>query len=43
MQNLFDELDGTLRGDAPAVEQLPELVLLDAVIKESLRLLPPRP
>lgn len=42
--DLLDELDRVLRGDAPTAEQFrsPEtLPLLDAVIKESLRLLPP--
>jgi cytochrome P450 len=41
MRDLYDELDGTLHGDAPRVEQVENLKLLDAVIKESLRLLPP--
>ncbi|HEY7417478.1 MAG TPA: cytochrome P450, partial [Ktedonobacteraceae bacterium] len=38
---LLDELDGALHGDAPTPEQLMRLSLLDRVIKESLRLLPP--
>ena len=42
---LLDELDGVLHGAPPAIEQLrPDdrsLPLLDGVIKESLRLLPP--
>ena len=45
--DLLDELTGTLGGDAPTVEQLrPErghLPLLDAVIKESMRVIPPAP
>jgi cytochrome P450 len=40
---LDDELAGCLRGAAPRVEQLGLLPLLDAVVKESLRLLPPAP
>ncbi|MEY2930488.1 MAG: hypothetical protein RL033_1237, partial [Pseudomonadota bacterium] len=40
---LDDELAGTLRGSAPRVEQLAALPLLDGVVKESLRLLPPAP
>jgi cytochrome P450 len=41
--DLHDELWGKLRGDAPSVAQLAELPLLDGVVKESLRLLPPAP
>jgi cytochrome P450 len=39
--DLLDELDGALHGEAPTIEQLPQLPLLDGVVKESLRLLPP--
>lgn len=41
--DLFAELDDRLRGDAPALESLQQCSLLDGVIKESLRLLPPTP
>jgi cytochrome P450 len=41
--DLLDELDSVLHGDAPRVEQLAELPLLERVIKESMRLLPPVP
>lgn len=41
MGDLLDELEGTLRGDAPSVEQLGRLPLLDHVVKEGMRLLPP--
>jgi len=41
-RDLADEL-GSLGGDAPRVEQLPSLPLLERVIKESLRLFPPAP
>ncbi len=39
--DLHDELAGKLRGEPPRVEQLAELPLLDAVVNESMRLLPP--
>jgi cytochrome P450 len=41
--DLLDELDSKLKGEAPAVEQLQQLPLLERVIKESLRILPPVP
>jgi cytochrome P450 len=41
--DLADELAGELRGDAPTVEQLARLPLLDHVVKESLRVFPPVP
>src|SRR5581483_7547259 len=41
--DLLDELDSKLHGDAPTLESLQQLSLLDGVIKESLRLLPPAP
>lgn len=43
MANVADELDRVLTGGAPTVEQLDELPVLERVIKESLRLLPPFP
>ncbi|HNP74001.1 MAG TPA: cytochrome P450 [Kouleothrix sp.] len=41
LAELCDELAGVLRGGAPTVEQLARLPLLDRVLKESMRLLPP--
>lgn len=41
MLDLVDEFTGALAGEAPAPGQLAGLALLDRVIKESLRLLPP--
>jgi cytochrome P450 len=47
MADLLDELDSQLSGNAPTIEQLrsdgTRLPLLEGVIKESLRLLPPAP
>lgn len=40
---LREELTGRLSGEAPSVEQLEQLPYLDAVVKESLRLMPPAP
>jgi cytochrome P450 len=41
--SLHEELAGVLKGDAPQIENLGKLQLLDRVIKESLRLIPPAP
>ncbi|MGB6295959.1 MAG: cytochrome P450 [Rivularia sp. (in: cyanobacteria)] len=41
--DLLDELEGVLQGKAPTVEQLQQLPLLERVIKESMRVLPPVP
>jgi cytochrome P450 len=41
MADVLDELTGELCGEAPSVEQLGKLPLLERVINESLRLLPP--
>jgi cytochrome P450 len=41
--DVLDEMQGVLHGDAPTSQQMGELPLLDRVIKESLRLLPPAP
>ncbi|MDB4946318.1 MAG: cytochrome hydroxylase [Labilithrix sp.] len=40
---LVSELTSVLKGEAPTVEQLGKLPLLDAVVKESMRVLPPVP
>lgn len=41
--DLCDELRGELKGEPPTVEQLDRLPLLDHVVKESLRIIPPVP
>lgn len=41
--NLLDELESVLQGEAPTVEQLQQLPLLERVIKESMRILPAVP
>jgi cytochrome P450 len=41
--SLAEELDGTLRGEPPTAPQLKQLPLLDRIVKETLRLLPPAP
>lgn len=41
LADLLDELDATLHGEPPTIEQLRQLPLLDCVVKESLRLFPP--
>jgi cytochrome P450 len=43
MGELQDELEGALRGDSPRSELLPRMPFLEAVIKESMRILPPVP
>lgn len=43
MADLLDELDAVLKGDAPTLEQLKSLPLLERVIKESMRVLAPVP
>ncbi len=43
MADLLDELDGVLQGDAPTLEQLKSLPLLERVVKESMRVLAPVP
>jgi cytochrome P450 len=40
---LLDELRSVLQGNAPTVDQLAQLPLLERVIKESMRVLPPVP
>jgi cytochrome P450 len=41
LRDLVDELEGELHGDAPRVDHFDRLPLLERVIKESLRILPP--
>lgn len=41
LADLHDELVAELKGEAPTVEQLGRLPLLDRVVKETLRLMPP--
>jgi len=41
--DLLDELQNALQGEAPTVEHLPQLPLLERVIKESMRVLSPVP
>jgi cytochrome P450 len=41
MADLIDELRGELRGEAPTIDQFDRLPLLERVIKEGLRILPP--
>jgi cytochrome P450 len=41
--DLLDELDSVLQGTAPTMAQLSQLPLLERVIKESMRILPPVP
>lgn len=43
MAELYDELHHVLAGDAPTIRQLDQLPLLDATIKEAMRILPPVP
>lgn len=43
MGDLLDELETVLQGEPPTVEQLPQLTLLEKVIKESMRVLSPVP
>jgi cytochrome P450 len=43
LADLMDELTHVLKGEPPRVEDLAQLPLLDRVVKESLRILPPVP
>jgi cytochrome P450 len=43
MAELYDELYQTLSGAPPSLDQLERLPLLDAVVKESMRIFPPVP
>ena len=42
-RDLCEELEGRLAGDVPTLDKIAELPQLDAVVKESMRLLPPVP
>jgi cytochrome P450 len=42
-RDLLDELQGRLRGAEPTLDRVVDLPLLDAVVKESMRILPPVP
>ncbi|MBF2067870.1 MAG: cytochrome P450 [Calothrix sp. C42_A2020_038] len=41
--DLLDELDSVLHGEAPSIEQLQQLPLLERIIKESMRVISPVP
>lgn len=43
MADLWEELNAVLEGDRPSLGQIQQCVLLDRVVKESLRILPPVP
>jgi cytochrome P450 len=43
LAGVLDEMDAVLRGGAPTAEHVPQLVLLDRVVKESMRLLSAAP
>lgn len=43
MRDLYSELDGVLHGAPPTLNQLDRFPLLDGVVKESMRILPPIP
>jgi cytochrome P450 len=43
LADVVDELTANIRGDTPTVEELRDLPLLERVLKESMRLLPPVP
>jgi cytochrome P450 len=43
LADVLDELRGVLKGSAPRHDQMPQLPLLDRVVKETMRLLPPAP
>lgn len=42
-RDLLDELQGRLKGAPPTLERIADLPLLDAVVKESMRIMPPVP